>query len=98
MKEKIENSRFIVWNGPLGKYEEGYTQGTIGLTKILAESNKEVIIGGGDTLAVIKHLEVKLPSGSLTSLFDKFTYVSTGGGAMLEFLATGTLSGIEALD
>lgn len=86
-KLKIENSKFIVWNGPLGKYEEGYTQGTLALTKMLAESGKDVIIGGGDTLTTIKELNV----------YDKFTFVSTGGGAMLEFLANETLPGIEAL-
>ena len=88
LKLKTSNSKLIVWNGPLGKYEEGYTSGTITLTKVLAESGKDVILGGGDTLAVIKDL----------NLYDKFTFVSTGGGAMLDFLANGTLPGIEALN
>ncbi|MFH1472927.1 MAG: phosphoglycerate kinase [bacterium] len=86
-KLKIENSRLIVWNGPLGKYENGYTKGTVALTQMLAESGKHVIVGGGDTLATIRELD----------LYDKFSFVSTGGGAMLEFLATGTLPGIQAL-
>ncbi|MDP3763957.1 MAG: phosphoglycerate kinase [bacterium] len=86
-KLKIESSKFILWNGPLGKYEEGYKEGTIKLARMLAESGKETIIGGGDTLAVIKEL----------NLYDKFSFVSTGGGAMLTYLATGTLPGIEAL-
>lgn len=88
LAEKIENSNFIVWNGPFGKYEEGYTRGTVELTKILAESGKQVIVGGGDTLVVIDNL----------NLYDKFTFISTGGGAMLDFLANGTLPGIEALE
>ncbi|MBX4195822.1 phosphoglycerate kinase [Candidatus Parcubacteria bacterium] len=87
IKEKINNSNFIVWNGPLGKYEDGYKEGTKKLAQALAESGKEVIIGGADTLAVIKDLNI----------YDRFSFVSTGGGAMLDFLATGTLPGIEAL-
>ena len=87
LKSQIENSNFILWNGPLGKYEDGLKEGTLALTKILAESGKPTIVGGGDTLAAIREL----------NLFDKFAFVSTGGGAMLDFLATGTLPGIEAL-
>ncbi len=87
LKEKIDKSEFVVWNGPLGKYEDGYTKGTLALAQMLAHSGKEVIVGGADTLAAIKELGV----------FDKFTFVSGGGGAMLDFLANGTLPGIEAL-
>jgi len=87
LQEKIKNSKFILWNGPLGKYEDGHKAGTLSLAKIIAESGKESIVGGGNTLAAIHEL----------NLFDKFTFVSTGGGAMLQFLATGTLPGIEAL-
>jgi len=88
MKEKIDKSAFVLWNGPLGKYEDGYTQGTKELSKILANCGKEVIVGGGDTLAAIKEL----------NLYDKFTFVSTAGGAMLDFLANETLPGIQALE
>lgn len=87
LKSKIDEASFIIWNGPLGKYEAGYTQGTESLAHMLALSGKEVIVGGADTLAVIKNL----------NLYEKFSFVSTGGGAMLDFLATGTLPGIEAL-
>jgi len=87
LEEKIKNSEFILWNGPLGNYEKGFKEGTLELAKFLANSNKQVVVGGGDTLAVIKELNI----------FDKFSFVSTGGGAMLDFLATGTLPGIEAL-
>jgi phosphoglycerate kinase len=87
MKEKITNAIFILWNGPLGKYEDGYTTGTLKLAQILADSGKQTIVGGGDTLAAIKEL----------NLFDKFTFVSTAGGAMLDFLANETLPGIEVL-
>jgi phosphoglycerate kinase len=88
LKDKIDASEFIVWNGPLGKYEEGLKTGTLKLALMLGESHKEVIVGGADTLAAIKEL----------GIFDKFTFVSSGGGAMLDFLANGTLPGIEALN
>ncbi len=87
LAEKIEKSNFILWNGPLGVYEKGYKEGTMKLAQMLALSGKEVMVGGGDTLATIKEQD----------LFDKFTFVSSGGGAMLDFLANGTLPGIEAL-
>lgn len=88
LAEKIENSEFILWNGPLGKYEDGLKEGTLALAKLIADSGKQSIVGGGDTLAAIKEL------GNL----DKFSFVSSGGGAMLDFLATETLPGIEALN
>lgn len=87
IKQKVSESNFILWNGPVGFYEKGYKEGTLGVAKILAESGKETIVGGGDTLAAIKELGIE----------DKFTFVSTAGGAMLDFLAKGTLPGVEAL-
>ena len=87
LKTKISEAKFIVWNGPLGQYETGYVQYTNELALALAEAEGEVIVGGGDTLAMLEKLNV----------LDKYSFVSTGGGAMLEFLATGTLPGIEAL-
>ncbi|HEY4528525.1 MAG TPA: phosphoglycerate kinase [Candidatus Paceibacterota bacterium] len=87
LREKILGANFIVWNGPLGKYEEGYTKYTHELARVLAGSGKDTIIGGGDTLKSIEELNI----------LEKFSFVSTGGGAMLDFLAEGTLPGIEAL-
>ncbi len=87
LKSVISTSKLVLWNGPLGGYESGYKVATLALAKIISGSNCESIIGGGDTIASIKEL----------NLFDKFSFVSTGGGAMLDFLATGTLPGIEAL-
>lgn len=87
LKEKIESAKLILWNGPLGNYELGYKTATLALAKMIAESGKESIVGGGDTLAAIQELD----------LTRDFSFVSTGGGAMLEFLATGTLPAIQAL-
>ncbi|MEK7575663.1 MAG: phosphoglycerate kinase [Patescibacteria group bacterium] len=84
----IKKSKFILWNGPLGNFEKkGFEKGTESLARELAKSKAEVIVGGGDSVAVIDKLD----------LMKKFHFVSTAGGAMLEFLAQGTLPGIEAL-
>ncbi|MCD5384426.1 MAG: phosphoglycerate kinase [Candidatus Pacebacteria bacterium] len=80
------SAKYILWNGPLGYYEGGYTQGTDRLLDMLSGSDAEILTGGGDTLATI---------GS-----DKrgaFSYVSVGGGAMLKFLQDGSLVGVKAL-
>ena len=88
LRAKIIEARFIVWNGPLGKYEAGYTKYTNELAQAIAEAEAETIVGGGDTLSAIQSLNI----------LDKFSFVSTGGGAMLEFLAKGTLPGVIALE
>lgn len=80
-------ARFVVWNGPLGYTDGGYREGTRELIRGLAGLKTKVIIGGGDTLAVLDDLR----------LHHKFYHVSTGGGAMLDFLADGSLPGIDAL-
>lgn len=94
IRENINGAKFILWNGPLGPYENGFIEGTEAVAKMIAERTEggagsvESIVGGGDTLAAIANLGIE----------DKFTFVSSGGGAMLEFLAKGTLPGIEALN
>jgi phosphoglycerate kinase len=80
-------AKLIVWNGPLGFYEEGFTEGTKELLDLIAGSRATSIIGGGDTVALINDM----------GAVGKFSFVSTGGGAMLDFLANETLPGIEAL-
>jgi len=87
--EKIFDAKSILWNGPLGNYEKGFVAGTVALARMLAESNAKVILGGGDTLALLKP-EIKKDILS-------HGFISTSGGAMLDFLANGTLPGIEAL-
>lgn len=87
MEQIIGEAKLIVWNGPLGFYEEGFTDGTHDLLDLIAGSNAQSIIGGGDTVALIDEM----------GAMDKFSFVSTGGGAMLDYLANETLPGIEAL-
>jgi len=89
LSEKIKEAKFILWNGPLGNYEKGFVAGTVALARMLAESNAKIIIGGGDTLATVKS-EIK-------EQISSHGFISIAGGAMLEFLANGTLPGIEAL-
>ncbi|MEX1027926.1 MAG: phosphoglycerate kinase, partial [Candidatus Paceibacterota bacterium] len=87
IREKLIGAAFVLWNGPLGDYEHGFKDGTLALAKAVADSPAETIVGGGDTLAAIEGLEI----------LDRFDFVSTGGGAMLDFLANETLPGIEVL-
>ena len=83
----IKKSKLILWNGPLGKYEAGGGGATKQILKLVAVSKAESIIGGGDTVALISEMKME----------NKFSFVSTGGGATLDFLANGTLPGIKAL-
>lgn len=87
-EEIIKSAGTVVWNGPLGKYEdEKWEAGTKRIGESIANSTAFKVAGGGDTIAALKKF----------GLLDKIDYVSTGGGAMLEFLAKGILPGIEAL-
>lgn len=85
--KRAQKSAFVLWNGPLGNFERGFKEPTEALAKALSELKVPTIVGGGDTIASITSL----------NLTDKFTFVSTAGGAMLEFLESGTLPGIDAL-
>ncbi len=83
----IKKAKLIIWNGPLGKYETDGGTSTKEVLKLIAESKAVSIIGGGDTASLISEMKME----------DKFTFVSTGGGATLDFLVDGTLVGIKAL-
>ena len=84
----IQDAKLILWNGPLGKYEAGGEKGTKKILKLVADSGAKSIIGGGDTVTLISQMDLE----------KDFSFVSTGGGATLDFLANGTLPGIKALD
>ncbi|MGL2965445.1 phosphoglycerate kinase [Flavobacterium sp. XGLA_31] len=90
-KEVIMKSKTILWNGPLGVFEmETFAKGTIELGKDIAEATANgafSLVGGGDSVAAVKQF----------GLEDQMSYVSTGGGAMLEMLEGKTLPGIAAI-
>ena len=90
-REVIMNSKTILWNGPLGVFEmENFANGTIQLGNYIAESTAKgafSLVGGGDSVAAVKQF----------GLEDKMSYVSTGGGAMLEMLEGRVLPGIAAI-
>lgn len=83
----VKKAKTIVWNGTLGKYETGFIDGTREVAKAILASRAHSIVGGGDTVTALDML-------GLTSKFD---FVSTGGGAMLDYLAHGSLPGLEVL-
>ncbi|MCR4276119.1 MAG: phosphoglycerate kinase [Candidatus Parcubacteria bacterium] len=82
-----QKAKTILWNGPLGNYENGFSDATDSFARAVAASGAHSVVGGGDTVASIEGL----------GLLPRFSFVSTGGGAMLDFLAKGTLPGIDAL-
>jgi phosphoglycerate kinase len=86
--EIIAKARMVVWNGPLGVFEiEPFANGTMRIAEAVASSRAVTIVGGGDSIAAVEKAGVS----------QRITHISTGGGASLEYLAYGTLPGIEAL-
>jgi phosphoglycerate kinase len=90
--DEIKDAKTIIWNGPMGVFEEkGFDEGTIGVARAVAEAAEHgatVIVGGGDSVAAIHQAGVA----------EKITHISTGGGATLEFLAGDELPGVAALN
>jgi len=87
-KKQIKNARTIFWNGPLGVFEvEAFSKGTVEIARAVADSGALSVVGGGDSIAAIHKAGVS----------NKISHISTGGGASLEYIAYGTLPGIEAL-
>ncbi|MEO8581250.1 MAG: phosphoglycerate kinase [Patescibacteria group bacterium] len=87
----IVQAETIVWNGPMGKYEDPKSRkGTAYIADVVARTRGFKIIGGGDTEAAVSLLKI--------DQLKSFTHVCTGGGAMLDYLAKGTLPFLEALE
>ena len=90
-KSILSEAKTIIWNGPVGFFEQQpFDKGTTEIAKMIGQNNRNVfsIIGGGETVEAIKKL----------GIIDQFDHVSTGGGAMLDFIAGNDLPGIIALE
>lgn len=89
LAEKLKTAGTIVWNGPVGVFEfDSFSAGTKVLAKAIAESTAFTLAGGGDTLAAMDKFKV----------YDQLSYVSTGGGAFLEFLEGRKLPAVAMLE
>jgi len=88
LSERIQDAKCILWNGPMGLFEEGFIESTKLIVERIAHSEAHSIVGGGDTVAAIRELKLE----------DKMGFLSTGGGAMLDYLVDGKLPGVEALE
>jgi 3-phosphoglycerate kinase len=87
--QQIANSKTVLWNGPMGIFEiPDCDQGTFAIAKAIAESSAISIVGGGDSISAIQK----------NGYASKISFMSTGGGASLEYLEGKILSGIAALD
>lgn len=86
--KKLSSASTVFWNGPLGVFEmANFSEGTKAIATALANSSAITIVGGGDSIAAINSLKLN----------NKFTHLSTGGGASLEYIELGSLPGIDAL-
>lgn len=83
----IRESRTVVWNGAMGVFERGYAEGTLQIARAIIDSKGFSVAGGGQTTEFLTKYH----------LTDRFSFVSSGGGAMLEFLAGKNLPGVEVL-
>lgn len=87
-REEILLAKTIVWNGPVGKFEQPeHARGTRAILDAIIESGAFSIVGGGESVEVLEE----------ANAMEKISFVSTGGGAMLEFLAGGPMPGLEPL-
>lgn len=84
----IASAKTVLWNGPMGLFENStYAKGTFAIAKACAESSAFTLVGGGDSVSAVQK----------SGLAEKFSHISSGGGASLEFIEKGELPGIQAL-
>lgn len=88
-EDEIKTAKQVIWNGPLGKYEDpDYRKGTMKIAKALAKAQADTIIGGGDSVSAVKECGVE----------DKISFLSTGGGACLTLIEGKTLPALDVID
>ncbi len=99
LAEVIQNAKFILWNGPMGNYEKGFKDQTIEMAKLVSSACSRpdalirAVLGGGDTTAAMVELGLEDQSDKGNDAM----FISTGGGAMLEYLLNESLPGVEVL-
>lgn len=87
-QKELQAADVVLWNGPLGLYEEGFTQGSQALIEAVSKcKNAYRVVGGGDSTTLVRQLHQE----------DAWDVVSTGGGAMLEYLSKGSLPGLDVI-
>ncbi len=88
-RRAIDKAKTIIWNGPMGVFEiPAFSRGTMEIAKAVAGSSAFSVVGGGDTIRAVEQ----------AGLADKISYISTGGGAFMEFMEGKTLPGVAALE
>ena len=86
--QNLKPAKTVLWNGPMGAFENpDYAKGTFALCEIIAGLDAFTLVGGGDSVS----------AANKSGFADKFSHISTGGGASLEYIEKGELPGVQAL-